>query len=349
MIRKCLEDLEKRINPVAEDQLWGEWAAFCDGKFDGEVFSPKRSCSAPASFEWPAFSTNESLESYEKIALGQLGACSAALSSGSGSLMCVRTNYGVGILPSLFGASIHLMDEEFNTLPISLPLGSTRKIQQLFAQGVPDLSKGLGARVFECGQYMKETFAQYPNVSKYVHVYHPDLQGPLDVCDLLWGNEIFTEMYLNAQWFNSLLELVTETYVRFLKKWFELFPPVGLFSTHWGWMHKGAVMLRNDSAMNFSGETYDEFVRPHDQRVFSECGGGAVHFCGRGDHFIAGLSRLEGLHGIHMSQPHLNDIDVIFENTVDKGIALIDLQPDAVKAMSLKRGLCGRVHSAGWA
>lgn len=36
----------------------------------------------------------------------------------------------------------------------------------------------------------------------------------------------------------------------------------------------------------------------------------------------SGLAKLEGLNGINMSQPHLNDMDKVFAATIDKGLHL---------------------------
>ena len=57
--------------------------------------------------------------------------------------------------------------------------------------------------------------------------------------------------------------------------------------------------------------------------LFSRFGGGAVHFCGRGDHFISDLCSVPGLYAINLIQPHLNDMEKIYKNTVDRGIKLI--------------------------
>ncbi len=98
--------------------------------------------------------------------------------------------------------------------------------------------------------------------------------------------------------------------------------------------------------MNLSPPMYEEFVRPHDQRIFDELGGGIIHFCGRGDHFIAAMSEMTGLYGIAMSQPHLNDMEVIYANTVDKGIGLVGLDMNHAKAaLQSGRDLRGRVQS----
>jgi uroporphyrinogen-III decarboxylase len=110
-------------------------------------------------------------------------------------------------------------------------------------------------------------------------------------------------------------------------------------------MHPGRLMLRNDSLMNLSPETYVEFVRPRDQRLFNEFGGGAIHFCGRGDHYIEAMSEMTGLYQVDMSQPHLNDMEKIFRNTVDKGINLNGaLHEPVAAARQAGRALHGRVY-----
>ncbi len=86
-----------------------------------------------------------------------------------------------------------------------------------------------------------------------------------------------------------------------------------------------------------------EFVRPLDQRLFDQFGGtGAVHFCGRGEHYIEAMSQMRGLTAIAMSQPHLNDMGPICRNTVDKGIKLLGFPREA--AESAGRNLRGQVH-----
>ncbi len=104
-------------------------------------------------------------------------------------------------------------------------------------------------------------------------------------------------------------------------------------------------MLRDDSAMNLSPEMFEEFIQPYDQRLLSEFGGGAIHFCGRGDHYIEHLSKMNKIFAINMSQPHYNDMERIYANTVDKGIAIVGLDRKAAEAaLSAGRDLHGLVH-----
>ncbi len=104
-------------------------------------------------------------------------------------------------------------------------------------------------------------------------------------------------------------------------------------------------MIRNDAATNFSPAMYEEFVQPYDQRLLDELGGGAIHFCGRGDHLIEKIAGLSGLHAVNLTQPALNDMETIFRNTVDRGINLIGLEREAVEqATGRGRSLHGRAH-----
>ena len=346
MIEKCLEDLEQRIDADVEEDLLGQWKAFTDGKLSSGFFAPRRRKASPSSIPWPHVPANDALEDFELMALQQLSTCSEALADGSGDLMNLRANYGTGILPSVFGAEIFIMPEEMNTLPTSRPLpGGSETIERLLEGGVPDLNAGYGERCFAMGKRFVDLEEGFPKVSKYVHIYHPDLQGPMDACELLWGSELFVDLIDKRDLVKSLLGLVTETYIQFMRKWHRIVPPQDGYAVHWGMLHKGSIMIRDDSAMNLSPRMFEEFIEPYDQQLLDEFGGGAVHFCGRGDHYIHRMGEMEGVHAVQMTQPECNDMEVIFSNTADKGIKLIGLSPDAAEA-AIRRGreLHGNVH-----
>jgi hypothetical protein len=344
MLEKYLEDLEKRIDPFVEEKLFNEWKDFCDGRTTSDIFSPRRENKRPPTIEWPEISINSALDSYELMALQQLKNCSDALRDGKGMLLNVRCNYGTSILPTLFGATLFVMEEKLNTLPTSKPMG-VHTIEEIVRKGIPDLSNGLGKRVFEMANRFHGLFDSYPRIKQHVRIFHPDLQGPMDVCELLYGSELFVDLLIQPDLLRHLLNLITETYIAFMKKWELIVPFNDAYSTHWSMLHRGHIMLRDDSAMNLSPEMFDEFVKPYDQRLLSVFGGGAIHFCGRGDHFIESASRMEKLYAIHMSQPELNNLETIFHNTVDKNIRLLSLRREvAEEAVRGGRDLRKSVH-----
>ena len=350
MIEKYLEDLEKRIKPDVEDALLGEWKDFCDGRFKGDIFKPKRKEASPSAIKWPEIPINDALEDYEKMALRELKLfCSDAISNtGNSALMNVRCNYGTGIMSSLFGCELFLMEREQDTLPTTIPLrGGGDSIRALLDGGMPDINTALGGKVFEMGEYFKKLLRDYPGISKYVSLYHPDLQGPLDICELVWGSELFVEFFDNARLVHEFLELITETYIAFMKKWTGIAAFDSDYSVHWSTMLKGNIMLRDDSAMNLSPVMFEEFVMPYDSRLLERFGGGCIHFCGRGDHYIDKMSAIPDLFAINMSQPHLNDMEKIFQNTVDKGIKIISFPAgSARKYLSGGRSFCSNLHES---
>ncbi|MBN1878138.1 MAG: hypothetical protein JXA33_28210 [Anaerolineae bacterium] len=363
MIEKYLDDLERRIDIQEEDTLWGAWRAFVDGEFRGDIFSPRRARQSPPGLEWPRVPINDALEDYDLMALHQFETCSRMLAEGTGALMCVRCNYGTGIMPTLFGADLFVMDKAMDTLPTSIPLGgieiatahdaiqsthtspAVSAVKALLDRGVPDLHNGLGGKVLAMGEHYQTLMQSYPLICRYVPIYHPDMQGPMDICELLWGSGLFVALIEVPDLVLQLLELVTETYIQFMRAWTEIVPFVGEYAVHWSMLHKGNIMLRDDSAMNLSPRMFDTFIKPYDARLLDEFGGGGIHFCGRGDHYIKRASEIKNLTTVNLSQPEYNDMERIFAHTVDKGIPIVGLKKVAAEAaLAGGRDLHGRVH-----
>ena len=86
-----------------------------------------------------------------------------------------------------------------------------QEIEELIEKGIPDLNNGFGRKVFEFGEFCSEIFAKYPKIKEYVVPFHPDLQGPLDICELLWGGEMFYAMYDDPDIVHSAMSLITDT------------------------------------------------------------------------------------------------------------------------------------------
>jgi hypothetical protein len=346
MIERYLDDLEARIDSDVEQQLRDEWLDFTFGRCDAGLFTPQRARPVPSKIDWPAVSVNDAIDDFDRMALQQFKMCSDSLAAGSGALMCVRANYGTSILPSLFGAEMFFMDEELNTLPTSRPLaGGIDAIRAVVDAGMPDLHQSLGAKTLEMGQRFVEMVKPYPKISQYVSIYHPDLQGPMDICEVLWGSGLFLDAVDHPNVVKALLELITNTYIAFMTAWLDLVPNANDHGVHWSLMHRGHIVLRDDSAMNFSPQMFDEFIRPYDQRLLDAFGGGMIHFCGRGDHYLPSACDMPGLSAIHMSQPEYNDMEIVFRSTIDRGIKLLALRRQAAEdAVATGRDLHGHVH-----
>lgn len=347
-----LEDLERRIDPSIEADLMARWRAFATGQWRDGLFSPRRPAPAPPARPWPRVLVDDALVDPEAMALQQLAGCSAALEQGRGALLAVRANYGSSILPTLFGAVPFVMARETNTLPTSWPLaGGVDAIRAWVDRGRPEMPPAgdpdsLAARTLAMGRRFVDWLAPYPRLRAHVHLYHPDLQGPFDACEVLWGSRLFYDLVDEPDLVQAFLELIARTYEAFLEAWQAVVPPRDDgCAVHWSMLHRGAIMLRDDSAMNLSPAMFDEFVAPWDRRLLQRFGGGAIHFCGRGEHFVNRLPRLGGVTAVNLTQPECNDMEGIFRHTVDSGLPLLALPRGAAEAaLAAGRDLRGRVH-----
>ncbi len=321
---EMLEDIERRIDPDTEETFVAQWRDFNYDRFTGDLFLPYRKQLSAPSIEMPNVHVNDTIKDYDLMLQGQLCAVSNALNTNHLTLG-LWAGYGTGILSSVLGAEIFIPPRELNTPPTTRVLGSTDAIRAMVDRGMPDLDAGFGKQLFECGSIFAEVFSKYPNISKYVSVFHPDLQGPLDICELLWGGDMFYAMYDEPELVHAALSLITETFTAMMHRWRKIFPFTADMNTYRFYHHRGGITLRCDSATNLSPSLYREYAIPYDSLLFERFGGGAMHFCGKGDHYIEALSETPGLYAINMSQPDMNDMEIIYRNTVDKGIKILGL------------------------
>jgi hypothetical protein len=324
-LHACLEDLEARIDEASERSWLQAWRDFwAESNPGGRAFRPPARAAAPPQVCWPEVSVNAALDDLNAMLLQQYRIVSDTLEAGGSTGLNVRSNYGSGIVPTLFGCELFVMEERLNTLPTAIPLGSAEAVRGRIEAGVPEPTAGLGGRVLEAARRFVELGRRYPKIGRWVRHCHPDLQGPIDVAEVVWGSGIFLAFYEDAGLVDALLDLVTETYVRFLRAWREIVPDRGEgLQPHWNCLQRGLAVLRNDSLMNLSPEMYVRHVRERDQRIFDAFGGeGGMHFCGRGDHYIEAMSEMSGLSAVYMSQPEYNDMETIYRCTIDRGIRL---------------------------
>ena len=346
-LQTYLEDIESRLIAEQEERLLGECETFARGEWTEEYFNPARTTAAPSKLDWPDININDAIEDDELMIISQFTNVSRMIGSNEGRLLTVRSNYGVGILPSLFEVEKFIMPFEHNTLPNVRPFkGGVKDIRRVVDGPLPDLNAGFGKDVFRLGKRYEEIYSQFPNIAKYVRTDHPDCQGPMDICELLWGSEIFTALYDMPDLIHGLLRKVTETYKVFLGEWFKANPDKDELHAYFGQAHLGSICVRDDSAMNISPEMCREYIFPYDQEILSHFGGGSIHFCGKADHYVQYFADMNGLEAMNMSQPEYNDMESIFSATVDKGLPIYGLPQAAIdEALTAKRPLRGLVHS----
>ena len=328
-LERYLEDIENRLDSAQEDEILSYWKDWSEHRVSSALL-PRHLRGIPSRLDWPHININDALVDDELMVLKEFSRVDDTLARHGCFPLRVRSNFGVGNVASAFGAEFFVMPRETDTLPNVKKLGEDA-CRALLDKPLPDTVDGNFKDVFRVGRIFRQIKDTYPKIGRYVHVEQPDLQGPMDNLELLWGSDLFYALYDEPEIIHALLDRLTSFISGQLRAWHRLFPENVGRANYFRHTEKGSIVIRDDSAMNLSPAFFDEFIAPYDGRLLKEFGG-IVHFCGKGDHFIDRLARLEGLSGINMSQPHLNDMEKVFSCTIDRGIHLtLSVNPFEVK------------------
>ena len=231
-----------------------------------------------------SYKYGETYENMEYMLYNELLGCVRSIEIKDDSLPMIRSNYGVGTLPAVFGLKCRIIND---SMPWVDHLESEYEIKQLIDKGIPNFNNNMIKRITGTHEFYKETLSKYPKCNSLIKIYHPDFQGPFDVAHLIWGSDIYIAMYDSPQLVHELMELITNTYIQLMKKIkTQINDATENYVYHWGALYKGKIVLRNDSAVNLSKDMYLEFVRPYDEKILKAFDGGSMHFCGRADQWI---------------------------------------------------------------
>lgn len=218
----------------------------------------------------------------------------------------IRAAYGVGLFVSLFGAKSEVVEDNF---PWTRPIG-LEALKDHVSRGVPEIKSDLVDRAQETMAYYKETLAPYPKCRQAIHITQPDMQGPFENAGHLWGSEIFTAFYEDPDFLRELLDLIAETWIQLSKKLAaESTETVreGYISQHFS-IYKGHCLIKDDSCVMISPQTYVEFIRPLNEKVLNALGSGAIHWCGNGDHWQSEVVDTQNLVSLDWGNPNMLDM-----------------------------------------
>jgi len=250
--------------------------------------------------------------------------------------LAIRNDHGTIQIASLLGGDWHFHDDDY---PWVNSFSSTEEVKKLIEKDDEINWEGgvLSQSTSTLELYMEE-LGKYPKCKQAVQISLPDLQGPIDTADILWGSEIFAEILLNPEIVTAMLDKVVSFmlkvvayYRQFTKDKLDPFA-----NTQHGYNIPGRLLIRNDSAIMVSPDTYREMIMPHDARLLKEVGTGSIHFCGKGQHLIESMLEIPDLRGIDFGEPEKNDVTQIYEMCSEKRTVLTDLKPSREDLISGK-------------
>lgn len=325
----ALEFLEKNLDLSHLDRVKKKTKDFLSFKSDETVLAVFTPEVVDGLEGVPVCETHESME---LMLYNELAPCCIGALIKDDKLFSVRANYGVGTLASLFGAKTVFVNQ--NSMPWCEHFKDKDEIKRAIGGGVPSLEAGFGKKVIETYEFYAQQLSKYPAVQEGVRLYHPDLQGPLDVAHLMRGPDIFIDMYDDPDFIHDLLSVITDTYIRLMHK---IKPYLNDsedgFCYHWNTLYPGEIVLRDDTAVNISPDMYNEFVKPYDEKIIKEFGKASIHYCGQRQRWLSDMLKTEGLVGINFGRvPNLEyDEDFLKEvlgMAADKKIGIVAYNVD---------------------
>jgi hypothetical protein len=238
------------------------------------------------------------------------------LAVGSDVLPVVAINHlGDAVLPSMFGAELHMPDSCSATLqdigPTPIPKFSS--IDEAAACEMPSMDAGIMPAVGKLAQYYRQALPEW------VHVVAPMPAGPFSTAMELRGSNIMLDMIEHPDLVHRFVETCArllsgvERHVRHL-----IHSPLDRHVSNFGIFGTG-LRLGEDSMVNLSPAMIREFCLPAFATVNELCGGcGHVHFCSlphsRFEHIyptLAGVSEvavLSSQFGFEYYQTHLAEL-----------------------------------------
>jgi hypothetical protein len=248
----------------------------------------------------------------------------------------IRANFGTVLVASAFGARVEQVEDN---PPWVRPFGSRAELAAGLARGPVDLTAGWLPLVVERYRFYREVLALYPPLGDVIRLALPDLQGPVDTLEMMCGSALYAGMIEDPDFVAQALDTVAAGQVALAQQLatFMNDGPAGFAHQH-GFMIRGSLLLRGDSAIMVSPRMYRRQIAPHDERVLAELGGGGIHSCGNFMHNVGAMLELPSLRCLDFGQSPLNDVDAIYAQARPRRIALVRVQ---VTAEELRDGSIG--------
>ena len=244
----------------------------------------------------------------------------------------VRANFGTGLVASMFGARIEQVDDN---PPWVRPLPTQELFREATAQSPADCEIGWVPRVLDRYRFYQQVLADFPSLLCVIKLVLPDLQGPLDTVELLRGSDLYLDFYTEPELIDGALQNVATAQIQLARHLEPLLTdgPPGWSHQH-GCLVRGRILLRVDSAVMLSPSMYRDQVKPHDERVLRELGGGGLHSCGNFAHHAAEYLSLPSVRCLDLGQPRLNDLDSLYALARERSVALVRVDVDESELLS---------------
>lgn len=213
--------------------------------------------------------------------------------------LSLRPNFGVGTLASVFGCRTDMGDNDMPWVTDRPPRN------QLLDLDLDRLDQaGLIPRVIGFIRFARKALKHIPDV----HVFMPDLQGPMNTAFLLRQQDVFLDMLDDEDYYRRLMDTIAEVFIRLTTRLkHELGEP--LDSGYHGAMYMagGGARVVDDVSIMLSPEHYERYSLPYARRCLAPFGGGWIHSCGNISHQLRFYLEAPEIKGVNFGEPEYYD------------------------------------------
>ncbi len=327
MIDKYLEKLDKVLNfkkSLESEELQIKSAQYQKIKklpIMLSTFDDMSKVRNPIFVDWPVFGYREIYNDPEKMLLDELLPIYESAVIGDDRVNVIRANYGVGIIPSLFGFEIV---QKGNDLPWVKPVGSIEEIKKIINKGLPDFNNGLVPRINETQEYYKNKLSKYPNLKKCIHIGLMDNQGPFNLAGIMLGEQLYFYLYSHKDVIKEFLELLTTVYIEFSKKQKQLIEKPLAIDYYFGCLLQSGVKISEDYGLSISPDMYEEFCMPLNEKIGQVFNGFTLLVCEDLEEKRAkSLLKTKNLKGLIYWSKNINKLEEIYKIAKEKKIYII--------------------------
>ena len=248
--------------------------------------------------------------------------------------LAIRNDHGTIQIASLLGASWAIREDSY---PWVEALDSDEAVCSLIEEDESiDWEKGVVGQSRQTLEFYHEQLRIYPLCQEAIQISLPDLQGPIDTAEMLWGGQMLMALLDRPELARRLMDKIVQAMMAAAEyyrnfAWDKLEP---FANTQHGYNIAGRLLIRDDSAIMVAPETYREVIRPHDAKLLREVGGGSIHFCGNGEHLLESMLEIPDCRGFDFGQPGMMNIKRICERCQERKTAIAGLTPSREELVS---------------
>jgi len=275
------------------------------------------SCDLPQEYKerFPDYHPGETHNDKAKMLLSGMKAMLYTATAGPHGIPSIRANMGCSVFPSLFpGISPLLFDD--GKMPWIVEHLSQDTIRGLRKEDITLTSEFKTAL-----EHMAYIAEKIEGIGAYV--FPLDLQGPFDIAHIVYGDQIFYDIYDEPELIHHLLSLSCDAIELGITECLKFMPGSDKVIAHYNNLvmprSRGGIKISEDTSTLLSADHIDEFVVPYTRRVLEFAGGGYIHYCGRNDHLLKRTLEYEKNYGLNLGNPDKHDMDAVLKQTAQAG------------------------------